>query len=149
MEDDSVDLDDPFVQSLIEQMRGSSRRNKRSESSVESTPAVRSTRHADGEASDVDHRRRKKGDVRESAEKPRRAKRSDRIELHPRRNLNANMSSWDRKSNGQKICASCGSFGKIMGRGLCPRCYRREYWRARYGRRGSEFFPDASSDSGR
>lgn len=148
MEDDSVDLDDPFVQSLIEQMRGSSRRSRGSESSKESASAVQREHHADGEASDVDRHRGKKDGSRKSTEKTRRSKRSVRIESHPRRNLNTNMSSWDRKSDGQRICESCGSFGKIMGRGLCPRCYRREYWRARYGRRGSEFFPDASPNSG-
>lgn len=141
-DDFCIDLDDPEIRDMINRARGL---NGADDSGVrEHDESMRLSR----DRSKKDLLKRESSSSKKNDEKRSSSPRSDyrerhsrRLENDPKRYLTVDSSSWDRRPSDRRACVCCGKPGRPYARGLCARCYKREYWRFRYGS-GSEYFAE-------
>lgn len=144
-DDFCIDLDDPEIRDMINRARGL---NGADDSGVreydESMQPSRDRPKKDLPKRERSSLEKKEIDDKKKYSSPRsddRERHSRRLENDPKRYLTVDPSSWDRRPSDRRTCVCCGKSGRPYARGLCPRCYKREYWRFRYGS-GSEYFAE-------
>lgn len=139
---EGYDINDPYMRAFIDKARMSSPR-RRQQRSVDRTSGSPQRTHRSETPTPKPKQDPRPSKRREETKKRTLYANGSHHPVESKRRLDVDMSSWDRRAKGPDRCAICGERGMLYARGLCTRCYRREYWRFRYGS-GSEYFQGPS-----